>query len=395
MDGGRGKGGMSSLEPFVCAIPLKPTDDPLKEDQVQKMKNLMVDEYAVRYLEGIGAAPTPANIARIRSEIPLNRFKLTAAFKSRGGLDDVFYLQNVEPKNEGRHLWRSRASRSTFSDMVDRRLAPAIKASDQRKAEQEGAEKDKSKKGWDKEQGVHKSILPKLDTKAAMEMPPASKPPPLSPAGRDDIASRVAFARMGTGKNRRGSTAHEEEPLHTSRSAKSRKGRREQVGGPGAHNDDMQETGRLMVTVEDVLTMQTMFVRTFPLSHIAERMTGEEMSMLVGELTSIPMAELVRSLSAICEWAIVYDGDPPEDHPLALTGEELEQDMSLGKAVEEVILGVYEGWVDMQARVQRRSLMVLAYPIYLMMLRVCVETVLRNSIASLFRDPALEMDVRP
>lgn len=46
----------------MCVIPLKPTDDPLKEEQVQKLKGHMLDEYAVRYLESIGATPTAANI---------------------------------------------------------------------------------------------------------------------------------------------------------------------------------------------------------------------------------------------------------------------------------------------------------------------------------------------
>lgn len=399
MDGGRGKGGMSSLEPFVCAIPLKPTDDPLKEDQVQKMKNLMVDEYAVRYLESIGASATPANIARIRNEIPLQRFKLTAAFKSRGGLDDVFYLQNVEPKNEGRHLWRSRASRSTFSDMVDRRLAPSIKASEQRKLEQEGAEKDKAtKKEWAKDNGGYKSALPKLDTKGAsqMMMPPDSRAPPLSPSRRDDIASRVAMARMGARKGRSTSisTYEEEHGLETSRSAKSRRGRRAQVSGPGTSSpDEEEEEQTLSLTIEDVLTMQTMFIRTFPLAHIAERMTTEEMSMLVGELMSIPMAELVQGLSAICEWAIVFDGDPPEHHDLCMTEEERLEDLPLSKSVEVLILSIYEGWVDMQSRITRRSMMVLAYPIYLMLIRVCVETVLRNALSWVFSDPAQEMHV--
>lgn len=34
---------------------------------------------------------------------------------ARPGLEDMFYLSNVEPKNEGRHLWRSYAARSMFA----------------------------------------------------------------------------------------------------------------------------------------------------------------------------------------------------------------------------------------------------------------------------------------
>ena len=69
------------LEPFMCQIPLKAIEKPLNEEQVQRMKKFMVDEYAVRYLEKIGATPTPANLRAVKKEIPLQRFKLTAAFK--------------------------------------------------------------------------------------------------------------------------------------------------------------------------------------------------------------------------------------------------------------------------------------------------------------------------
>lgn len=281
MDGGRKHA--SSLEPFVCAIPLKPTDDPLKEDQVQKMKKLISDEYALRYLESIGASTTPANIARIKSEIPVSRFKLTAAFKSRGGLEDVFYMQNVEPKNESRHLWKALASRTTFSDMVDKRLAPVVAAAEQRRSQQEGAEKEKNKKGWDDNRSSgHRSILPKLNTAAAVSasLPVPARPAPMSPARRDDIASRVALARMGAVRDALGDGAL------TTRSAKSRQARRVQVfpGHDDAAPADVGPT-RLMVTIEDILSIQTMFARTFPLAHIQDRMTGDEMSMLIGELT--------------------------------------------------------------------------------------------------------------
>ncbi len=40
--------------------------------------------------------PSRKNVLRIKKEIPLKHIKLTAAFKSRGGLEDMFYIQNVE-----------------------------------------------------------------------------------------------------------------------------------------------------------------------------------------------------------------------------------------------------------------------------------------------------------
>ncbi len=49
-----------------------------------------------RYLESLGVTPSRANVLKIKKEIPLRHIKLTAAFKSRGGLEDMFYVQNVE-----------------------------------------------------------------------------------------------------------------------------------------------------------------------------------------------------------------------------------------------------------------------------------------------------------
>ena len=79
------------------------------------MKASMQDEYAVRlalenmlylvlpltyifisYLESLGVIPNRKNVQMIKKEIPLRHIKLTAAFKSRGGLEDMFYVQNVE-----------------------------------------------------------------------------------------------------------------------------------------------------------------------------------------------------------------------------------------------------------------------------------------------------------
>ena len=72
---------MTSTQDFVCRIPLKPTNDPPKEDEVRRLlmnpKFKLVDEFAVRYLESIGAAPTPANIRMVKAEIPVKRSNFT------------------------------------------------------------------------------------------------------------------------------------------------------------------------------------------------------------------------------------------------------------------------------------------------------------------------------
>jgi hypothetical protein len=276
-----------SLEPFMCQIPLKQTDKPLNEESVQKMKKFMVDEYAVRYLDSIGAAPTPANLRRVRKEIPLRRFKLTAAFKSRGGLEDMFYISNVEPTNQSRQTWRAHAARSLFSDMVDKRLGGLeIGEEDQQAA----AAQPKDPLSLDTQPARAKSGVQKPQK---LPVPQAqTKPPPLSLDRKDDVASRVALARMG-------------EPQATSRSVRSRRERRRPAkSAPSQEGGSLlalraQQRGRLLATVDDILSLQTLFVRSFPMGEIRARIATDELSTLVGELTSIALAKLILMIATV------------------------------------------------------------------------------------------------
>ena len=399
---------------FVCRIPLKPTNDPLKEEEVRRLllepKFKLVDEFAVRYLESIGASPTPANIRMVKAEIPVKRFKLKAAYKSRGGLEDMIYMEKVEPKNEGRHLWRGCAARSLFSEMVDKKLAATTPAAAPEAAKEKSALGMLGGGGGKSERdSARTGLLPKLGT---ANLPPPNRPAPMSPERRDDIASRVALARLAT-------QSSQERML--SRTARSRKGRRSQVGAPDFVEEtldpDVSELG-INVTMDDVLSIQTMFTRTFPLSHIRDRLAAQDLAVLVGEMTSISMAQLILNLCQLCEWAIVHNFRPPPGHRLANPNTNRfriqplpvrddgdgaaaagagdargAQDSELTPAVELVLVNIFTGWVEMQGRVTKRAHTVVAYPIYLMLVRVAVETVMRNAVPSLFKGPKEEVVV--
>ena len=405
----RVRAGMS--QDFVCRIPLKPTNEPPKEEEVRRLllnpKFKLVDEFAVRYLESIGASPTPANIRKVKAEIPVKRFKLKAAYKSRGGLEDMIYMEKVEPKNEGRHLWRGCAARSLFSEMVDKKLAATTPAAASETTKEKSAlgilggggagktERDSARTGV---------LLPKLGT---ANLPPPNRPAPMSPERRDDIATRVALAHLATQSS---------QERMQSRTASSRKGRRSQVGAPDFAEEklepDVSEL-QIKVTMDDVLSIQTMFTRTFPLSHIRERVPAQDLAVLVGEMTGIGMAQLILNLCQLCEWAIVHNFRPPPGHKLADPGLESfrirprtggdsasppaagdaggAQEADLTPAVEQILVDTFSGWVEIQGRVTKRAHTVVAYPIYLMLVRVAVETVMRNAVPSLFKGPKDEV----
>jgi len=63
----------------------------------------LANEFHVRYLESIGASPTPANMAMARKAVPIDRCNFTTAWKSRGWNADYVYItpQNNPPPGAG------------------------------------------------------------------------------------------------------------------------------------------------------------------------------------------------------------------------------------------------------------------------------------------------------
>jgi len=145
------------------------------------------------------------------------------------------------------------------------------------------------------------------------------------------------------------------------------------------------------------------------------RLPPEDLAVLVGELTGTAMAQLILYLCQLCEWAILHNCRPPSGHslahpnlepsgikPLTTQGGQLgagagraERDAGANSeitpAVEDLLIDTFTAWVEMQGRIVKRTHMVIAYPIYLMLIRVAVETVMRNSAPSMFKGPKDEV----
>ena len=75
---------------FHFGLELKETDQPVKFKK--ELYSTLRREYAIRYLEAIGATPTPKMIRMVQQEKPLKKGMVSAAWKSRGGLDDRLYI---------------------------------------------------------------------------------------------------------------------------------------------------------------------------------------------------------------------------------------------------------------------------------------------------------------
>jgi hypothetical protein len=60
---------------------------------VLRNRQIIYDEYIVRYCERIGATPTPSTLEAIRKQIPIDQCRMTAAWKSRGWNADCINVQ--------------------------------------------------------------------------------------------------------------------------------------------------------------------------------------------------------------------------------------------------------------------------------------------------------------
>lgn len=67
---------------FQISIPLKPCDQPVAFPE--GFDKVVHEEYVIRYIEKLGVQPSKESIDLVKSELPLSRVKMTAAWRSRG-----------------------------------------------------------------------------------------------------------------------------------------------------------------------------------------------------------------------------------------------------------------------------------------------------------------------
>ncbi|DAZ99989.1 TPA: hypothetical protein N0F65_001993 [Lagenidium giganteum] len=83
-------------------IPLKPQDKPANFPP--NFTDTLREEYAIKYLERIGASSTAENIAAVLKNLPLEDCHIDTAWKSRGSLADVVTIDLFpQPRTDVRH----------------------------------------------------------------------------------------------------------------------------------------------------------------------------------------------------------------------------------------------------------------------------------------------------
>lgn len=81
---------------YNFGLELRPVDNPV--DFKKEFYDQLKKEYAVKYLETLGANATPATMRMVDKYLPMQTKMISAAWKSRGGLDDRLYIQPHEDK---------------------------------------------------------------------------------------------------------------------------------------------------------------------------------------------------------------------------------------------------------------------------------------------------------
>jgi hypothetical protein len=107
-------------------VPLKEQPKPLDlPDEV--LHKQLANEFHVRYLESIGASPTPANMAMARKEMPIDTCKFATAWKSRGWSGDYVYISpqlHLHTNAMAKHAVASLPYRGALQDLQARLLQP-------------------------------------------------------------------------------------------------------------------------------------------------------------------------------------------------------------------------------------------------------------------------------
>jgi hypothetical protein len=85
----------TAVQALHVSIPLKPQLTPAALPP--RLSQAVKDEFAIRYLQQIGANATPENISMVLQHLPLEKCVVSAAWKSRGSLADVLAI-DLNPK---------------------------------------------------------------------------------------------------------------------------------------------------------------------------------------------------------------------------------------------------------------------------------------------------------
>jgi hypothetical protein len=235
------------------------------------MQCSVYEEYLTRYLVHIGANTDAKNLAAIKECIPQSRVKLTAAFKSRGSLEDTMHVQQHET-DRARHLdWRGQNTQGYLAHKAVEALKP-----------------------------LADRITPDLSRPTAV-MPSGERA--AQPDAEAQFAARFGRALKGASaapalQSARGSGPGTAAGANGGGSLSARSSHHGALPsrGDGAFQELMVPC---QLSVGDIMAVQTMFARSFPLSLFDKKLSADDEAAFVTLLMSVqvqhaPCARLRR-----------------------------------------------------------------------------------------------------
>jgi hypothetical protein len=247
---------------FALSIPMLPTDKP--GQITPTMQRSVYEEYLTRYLIHIGANTDARNLAAIKECVPQSRVKLTAAFKSRGSLEDTMHVQQHEVDRTPQLDWKGQNTHGYLAHKAVQALKP-----------------------------LADRITPDLSRPTAI-MPSGERA--AQPDAEAQFAARFGRALKGASgapalQSARGAGAGNHDGANAGGSMSAR----------GVHNNVLPPRGdrafqELMVpcqlSVGDIMAVQTMFARSFPLSLFDKKLSADDEAAFVTLLMSVQVVQV-------------------------------------------------------------------------------------------------------
>jgi hypothetical protein len=242
---------------FSLSIPMLPTDKP--GQITPSTQDSVYEEYLTRYLNHIGANADQKNLTAIKKCIPQSRVKLTAAFKSRGSLEDMMHVQQHEVERLQQLDWKAHNTQGYIAHKTVQALKPMA----------DRATPDLSRPTAVMPSG-ERAAQPDAEAQFVARFGKALK--------NSSNAPSIHSARGPTGGNSNGLQ------MPGSLSARS------------ALADSLPERGNSMfhelsvacqISVGDIMAVQTMFARSFPLSLFDKKLSAEDEAATVSLLMSL------------------------------------------------------------------------------------------------------------
>ena len=282
------------------SLPLRPVERPV--ELPEEYRKTLRNEYQVRYLESIGAAPSRANMALMRKHLPIENCKFTTAWKSRGWTQDTLYI-SVDPPGSSSAAAAASAARATASAAATE--SPTIDSVWQQLQAAEGEEEEERDDVG--QRGAPRGNMRFDEARRSFLYPFKLRPAQLEQERRAAAAAgRAGAAAAGSGD------AEEEEE-------EERGGRQEEAGrtadGFDWRSRDMHKYplhaeeeiraemhAQFKLHTKDIVALQAEFVQNFPLEQLKERLSTEQLRVVLSELNGRATARFIGLLTLLLYW---------------------------------------------------------------------------------------------